>query len=214
MMKTITMSGLSLGILLGLMSNTASAASASYYLDQNNIGLAQANYLQVTISDSASVLGDIDFSVQTLSAFNALDNFGMQSFHFNFNTSALSISESNIININPVAWDVALSNTNVSQYGRFDISTLGDGSSRTTSLSFTISGVAGDSINSYASILSEVKGNNMPQLFAAHVADFSTGSAITSGYFAGSSLVVPVPAAAWLFGSGLLALAGLINRRK
>lgn len=221
MMKTINKAGLSLGILLGLMNTTASAASASYYLDRNNEGLASANYLQVTISDSTSVFGDIDFSIQTLSAFNAMtpfSNFGMQSFHFNFDTTALSINASNIININPEAWNVALSNTNVSQFGRFDISATGSGSTRTSLLSFTISGVAGDTINSYASILSDVNGNNMPALFAAHVAGFdsngtSTGG-ITSAYFAGSSLVVPVPAAAWLFGSGLLALAGLINRKK
>jgi hypothetical protein len=218
MMKTMSLkSGMGVGLCALAMSQIANAASISYYLDQNNAGLAQNNYLQVTISDSLTVAGDIDFSIQTLGAFDALNpgsNFGMQSFYFNFDMSQLSISTANVINLNPVAWRVALSNSNVSQYGRFDISTTGNGSTRTDLLSFTISGVANDTINSYASVYSDVTGNNTPQLFAAHVGGFDNGSGISSAYFAGSSLAVPVPAAAWLFGSGLLALAGLINRRR
>jgi hypothetical protein len=50
--------------------------------------------------------------------------------------------------------------------------------------------------------------------FAAHVTDFITSdSGVTSGFFGGST-VVPVPAAVWLFGSGLLGLIGIARRKK
>ena len=222
MIRSMTLQNISLGMLLCVASHTASAASVSYYLDTNNVGLAQTNYLQVTISDGL-VVGDIDFSVQTLPAFDALNpgnNFGMQSFSLNFDRAALSIGAANITNLSPNAWSFSLTESNVSQYGRFDINATGNGSTRTDLLSFTISGVAGDSINSYASTYSDIPGNsgNPPQLFAAHVAGFDSNGAasggVTSGYFAGSSLAVPVPAAVWLFGGGLIALAGLLNRKK
>ena len=52
--------------------------------------------------------------------------------------------------------------------------------------------------------------------FAAHVADFVTSDPnVTSGFFGGGKLaVVPVPAAVWLFGAGLLGLIGVARRKQ
>lgn len=61
------------------------------------------------------------------------------------------------------------------------------------------------------------------QLFVSLAAPgFETGGAasigdplnLTSGAFSGSLSIVPVPAAAWLFGSGLLGLIGIAKRKK
>lgn len=55
---------------------------------------------------------------------------------------------------------------------------------------------------------------------SATVGDLTEGFALASGGFAevvytpGSAAVVPIPAAAWLFGSGLLALVGIARRKK
>jgi hypothetical protein len=55
---------------------------------------------------------------------------------------------------------------------------------------------------------------------SATLGDLTEGFALASGGFAeviytpGSAAVVPIPAAAWLFGSGLLALVGIARRKK
>ena len=46
----------------------ASAATVSYFLDRNNAGLPDGNYVKVTISDSQSMSGAIDFEVEVLSS--------------------------------------------------------------------------------------------------------------------------------------------------
>ena len=85
------------------------------------------------------------------------------------------------------------------------------GSSRTSLLSFSIRDVVGDAINSYAigSALNPSSGES----FVAHIGGFDETYGVTSAQFSGSTAVVPVPAALWLFGSGLLGL-GAVSRRK
>jgi hypothetical protein len=43
---------------------------------------------------------------------------------------------------------------------------------------------------------------------------FTTSSSVTSTSFSGNITPVPVPAAVWLFGSGLLGLVGIARRKK
>lgn len=193
---------------LGTLFSTAQAASVSYYLDQSNDLPDGTNYLQVTIADGVG--GDIDFSVQVLTgAFPApLSNFGMQSFYFNYNMS-LTVDETSIVNIDPSSWDINEDRNAGGGFGKFDFQAKGDGSNRTETLTFSISGVAGDTIYDYALGNADDTG----EFFAAHVAgydDWQTGN--TSGKFAGST-VVPLPAAVWLFGSALAGL-GWIRRRR
>jgi hypothetical protein len=197
--------------LTGLVAFHAQAASISYYLDQSNDLPDGVNYAQVTISDSITVIGDIDFQVEVLSsAFTVSgNNFGMQSFSFNYEPG-LSIEAANIIVNDPDTWNVSSGKNAGGGFGKYDFKLSGNGSSRTGLLTFSISGVAGDSIDSYA-VLSSLNPAST-EFFAAHIAGFDLANCVTSAKFAGST-VVPVPAAAWLFSSGLLGLVGVARRR-
>lgn len=198
-----------------LIASQANAASISFFLNQSNATSVLpngVNYAQVTISDNTTVVGDIDFDVQIIaSAFTAGSNFGMQTFSFNYDTS-LTVGAGNITGISPVSWTISQDANAGGGFGKFEFQLSGTGSARTSVLGFTISGVAGDSINDYAigSTLKPGSGN----FFASHIAGFVTSDAnITSAQFSGSTPAVPVPAAVWLFGSGLLGLVGVARRR-
>lgn len=199
-------------LLLALAGTQVNAATISYYLDQSNDLLDGVNYAQVTISDSTTTIGDIDISVEVLaSAFAVIgSNFGMQNFSFNYDPS-LSIDASNIIDIGPFAWTVSESANAGGGFGKFGLQLSGNGSTRTELLSFSITGIADDTINSYA--MGSTLNPAAIEFFAAHIAGFDTTNGVTSAQFAGSS-PVPVPAAVWLFGSGLLGLGGLARRKK
>jgi hypothetical protein len=194
-----------MGLLTGSLA--AQAASVSYYLDQSNDMPDGTNYLQVTISDGAS--GNIDFSVQVLTpAFPSPgDNFGMQEFYFNYD-NLLTVGTGNITGINPNSWEIKEDKNAGGGFGKFEFEAKGNGSSRTSLLTFSISGVAGDTIDSYA-----IAAGESGEFFAAHVGGFDAGNGVTSAKFAGST-VVPVPAAAWLFGSGLIGLISTGRRRR
>lgn len=194
---------------LALAGVQANAATVSYYLDQSNDLDDGINYAQVTISDNGD---DIDFSVQVLSsAFTVSDgsNFGMQNFSFNYDTSLL-VGVSNIVDIDPLAWAVSEGENAGGGFGKFEFNLTGDGSSRTELLTFSITGVDGDTIGSYA-MGSDLKPAAV-EFFAAHIAGFDTTNDVTSAQFAGSS-PVPVPAAVWLFGSGLIGLVGVARKK-
>jgi len=191
-----------------LAGTQAGAASISYFLDQSNDLPKDINYAQVTVSDGLS--GDIDFSVQVLSsAFDVSPgaNFGLQAFAFNYD-NLLTVDAANITNLDPSSWVISQDANAGGGFGKFDFQTSGTGNARTELLSFSISGVTGDTINSYA-----MGSSPTSEFFAAHIAGFDLTNGVTSAQFAGST-PVPVPAALWLFGSGLLGLAGFARRRK
>jgi hypothetical protein len=191
------------------MAGSANAASMSYFLDQSSDLVNGVNYAKVTISDGVD--GDIDFTVEVfVDAFPTPlgDPFGMQTFSFNYD-AALDLSAGNIVDINPDSWTIVDNKNAGGGFGKFEFQAKGDGSSRTELLTFTISGVVGDTIASYA--LGKEGGDG--EFFAAHIAGYDDGvSGNSSGHFAGST-AVPIPAAAWLFGSGLLMLGGLMRRK-
>jgi hypothetical protein len=186
--------------LLGAMQ--ANAASVTYQLDQSNDLADGPIYGTVTISDG--VAGNIDFSVAIDSgAFpTPLSNFGMQAFYFNYDNS-LTVSASNITAVIPNSWAIAEDRNAGGGFGKFEFVATGSGSTRTSVLTFSISGVAGDTIADYAVGYAD----DTTEFFAAHIAGYSSSmTGNTSGKFAGST-VVPVPAAIWLFGSALGMLA-------
>jgi len=206
-MKFARIHALAAFALLAVMSMPAKAASVSYFLDQSNDLPNGTNYAIVTIEDGVG--GDIDFTVEVIeSAFpTPLSNFGMQAFFFNYDQS-LNVDMANIVDVDPASWDIREDKNAGGGFGKFEFQAMGNGSTRTSVLTFSITGVSGDTVDSYAI----GRADDTDEFFAAHIAGYDDGvSGSTSGKFAGST-VVPVPAAVWLMGSGLLALAGL--RRK
>jgi len=201
----------------------ARAASVSFFLDQSNVLPDGTNYLSVMLTENGA--GGVDFLVQTLSPLNnvAGRNFGIQYFGFSFLDDAWG-SISNLTS----GWRVLSGdgwhghgNRQMSEFRKFDVLLQTKGKNRTDELSFTVNGVTLDDFGS--------------SLMAAHVAGFEwcrtdersyswCGDRFcpTSAYFAGqmgslpppNPSAVPLPAAAWLFGTGLLGLAGIARRRK
>jgi hypothetical protein len=205
---------LSASIVLMFAAGSASAASSSYFMDQSNDLADGVNYAKVTIDDDGAV-GDINFTVEIIaSAFpTPFSNFGMQTFSFNYDAvldmPLGNISDANIVNVDPGSWGILNDKNAGGGFGKFDFQATGDGSSRTSILTFSISGVAGDTIDSYALGSADDSG----EYFAAHIAGYGDGdTGNTSGQFAGST-AVPIPAAVWLFGSGL-GMLGWMRRRK
>lgn len=203
----------STAIVFAMFSLQAGAASISYYLDQSNALPDGVNYAQVTISDSMTVAGDIDFTVEVISAAFPVqgDNFGMQAFSFNYDTS-LTVEPANITGIDPASWTISEDKNAGGGFGKFEFELSGTGSTRTEILTFSITGIDGDTINDYA--IGSTLNPSSGEFFAAHIAGFfDAGTGESSAKFAGSS-PVPVPAAVWLFGSGLLGLVGVARRRR
>lgn len=198
----------------GLSANVQ-AASVSYFLDQSNALPDGSNYLKVTIADGAD--GDINFTVEILTALSSLasSNFGIQKFGFNTSIPLSSIDVTNNITGLPTGWtaNVVPPVNQFDGFGQFEISAEATGGFRSDPLTFSIIGVAGDTINDY-SVLSTGTAGQGNVYYAAHVAGFcyGAGCATTSAYFGGSA-AVPVPAAVWLFGSGLLGLIGFSRRK-
>jgi hypothetical protein len=190
------------GLLLAGISN---AASVSYDLTYSNDLDNGPTYATVQIDDNGAV-GDINFTVTVnAAAFPAPlalpDNFGMQTFSFNYD-SALdlpvgNISTDNIVDIDPGSWTLKEDKNAGGGFGNFEFQATGKGNSRTQVLTFSISLVSGDTIDSYA--IGYNPGDEA--YFASHIAGYDDAlSGNTSGMFAS---VVPIPAAVWLFGSAL-----------
>jgi len=195
-----------------LTATQANTATISYYLDQSNDLFDGINYAQVTISDSTTTIGDIDFSIELLdSAFTVSGyNFGIQNFSFNYDPS-LAIDASNL-DLTPLVWSVSEGKNAGGSFGKFGFQLSGKGNSRTELLNFSITGVADDTVNSYA--MGSTLNPAADEFFAAHIAGFDETDGVTSAKFAGSALVIPVPAALWLFGSGLAGLIMVARKKK
>ena len=184
------------------------AMSVSYYLDQSNINaspyLDGQNFLQVTISDNVN--GNIDFLVQTLAPLSSHtgSNYGIDSFGFN---TALSVSSANITGLDSV-WGVQ-STMNQDGFGNFIAVVNGPGSDRKDPLTFSITGISGDTPMDYVMPSSGNAGEGNVD-FAAHVAGLNTQT--TSGYFGGSAPVPEADTYAMLLAG--LGLVGFAARRK
>jgi hypothetical protein len=211
--------------LAAIVTSPAHAALVSYFLDQSNTTPPfpdGSNYLTVTIDDQGGIGangGDsiITFTVETVaSAFNPTPgSFGIQDFGFADIGGFVTGDSPSAEWILPTNWsgNEPPPNNQGDGFGRFDlmVSTSGSGN-RLDPLVFSID-VAGDSIANYIALSSNNAGEGNV-FFAAHVAGFtSSAPGVTSAWFGGSTLV-PVPAAVWLFGSGLLGLVGVARRKR
>jgi len=188
------------------------AASISFTLDQSNALPDGVDYAQVTISDSETTVGDIDFVIELQASVFTVsgNNFGMQDFFFNVDPM-ISLQADNIVDVLQPGWKIVQGKNAGGGFGKFDFKLFGKGSSRTENLSFSISGITDDTIYSYA--LGSTLSPGADEFFAMHIAGFDMIEGVSSAKFAGSSSAVPVPAALWLFVSGLIGLAALARRK-
>jgi hypothetical protein len=190
----------------------ASANSVTYYLNQSNVLPDGTNYVQVDITDSGD---DILFDVQVLvDEFEGEGTqFGMQDFFFNAAEDLDLLDPGVIFDVtNPDAWEVDYApGGGAGEFGKFvfqskDCNGQGCSQGTTLQLQFKISNVDSDTIFDWA------VANTAGFRFATHIIDFDDpDSTATSGMFAS---VVPIPAAAWLFGSALLGFMTMANRRR
>lgn len=188
-----------------LLVTQARAATVDYILDQANSLADGIDYLAVSISDDTP--DQLDFQVETLPVLGskAGSNYGIQSFAFNFSTLIADLSTVEFLL--PEGWRLQY-NKGMSEAGRFDVRIMGTGSSRLDPLLFSITA---ENISLEA----------VAAGFAAHVAGFMAldgHPGVSSAFIYGDRLVppaaIPLPAAVWLFGSGLLGLAGVARRRR
>lgn len=173
------------------------AATVQYMLDQSNTLEDDIDYLLVTISDSQP--GQLDFLVETQSALSDISgsNFGIASFGFNLDAGVGLTSDDFLL---PDKWKVQFSK-GMSEAGKFDVRIMGTGQTRQDPLQFSVLGLEIEDI---------IPG------FASHTAGFKEAGPVSSAFFHGDRLVsaVPVPAAFWLFGSGMLLLGRVAVRRR
>jgi len=202
---------------LAMTTGKATAATVSYDLTGDpKLGVwSGVSLARVTLTDTGS---GVDFNVEALVPGTRLDSFG---FNFLNDIQPGSFAISSL----PTDWlyGVAInSSTGFNGFGKFDVAVYnGNGqASRVSPLTFSVSG---GSIANYVAL------TNKDSYFSAHVTDLDTrgpdyGSCsvtdvaneictVVTGY-AGGGTLVPVPAAVWLFGSGLLGLIGISRRKK
>jgi len=202
----------------------AEASTVQYMLDQSNTLENGIDYLLVTISDDQS--GQLDFLVETQAALSEIsgENFGIAAFGFNLG-EGIELSGDDFLL--PEKWKVQF-NKGMSEAGKYDVRLLGTGQTRQDPLQFSILGLGIEDI--LAGFASHVAGFELESdgfegehhgkghEYGEHeYGEFEGNRHITSAFFYGDRLVtseVPVPAAFWLFGSGMLLLGRIAGRRR
>jgi hypothetical protein len=212
-------------MLVGWMSPlTALAATTSYMLNQSNTTPPFAdgtNYLQLTIMDGADAAGqllggytttssDVLFRVDILSALTAYQGFEFGLDQFAFNTVLATLPKASNF-VLPANWSLA-NPGNADGFGKFELRADTNGSAnRVSMLSFAIKNYSGDSVLSYFELSSGNAGQGN-YAYAAHVAGLVAPGGVTSAWFAGPLVAVPLPASLPLLLSALSAFLGLRRR--
>jgi hypothetical protein len=221
---------------LAYSNNAAGHISGDPLLVTDDIPNDGTTYATVTIDDMGAT-GLINFTVATSSYWDGKEDsgFGIQSFGFNLSGAATGLVVADVgTSTIPSNWGVTLDD-NQDGLGNFGVSISKTGTgqpNRQDPLKFSIDlGLdqsTTDDIFDY--VADSIAGDNGSFLFAVHIAGFldqnpddPLGSCtvldandpacnLLTSVWVGAP--VPVPAAVWLFGSGLIGLVGLARRKK
>ena len=218
-------------LLLSGFASQSGAATVSYILDQSNLLEDGVDYLSVTLSNENE--GQLDFWVEPQSALSDIagENFGIQSFAFNIRDQlhpGLSVDDFLL----PDGWKVQFLEKGMSEAGKFDVRLMGRGNSRQDPLHFSIRDLMLDDV--FGLFATHVAGFELPTgdcraPLRGDGGEDGNGDGerdgdggddcihddVSSAFFYGDRLVddqpsaIPVPAAAWLFGSGLVGLGSI-----
>lgn len=196
-------------LFLCLMSMAASshAATVSFFLDESNRLPDGINYLSVNLTENLT--GGVDVLARTLDPLNDLRycGFGIQKFAFSFDDGTMA----DVTGL-PDGWKVK-SDRGMNGFGKFDTGLLGNAHTRTDVLSFTINGVGIDDFESYFAVKVAGLDNRLGPSNAFFGGSLENGSfSPVSGGSDSNLAAVPVPAAIWLFSSGLVGLTVLARR--
>ena len=185
---------------VGLFGLSQPAAASTYFLNQSNTLADGVNYAQVDVLENGN---NLDFTVTAL----VPTNWKFSNFYFNLAGAPGTVSI-----IGGPAWTVD-ANQNISVFGLFSDGEKGTGNTLESQFSFTVDAVA--SLN-----LASLVPNSSGWIFAAHMQcqDKPQSPCVNVGnessHFVAGPSVVPLPAAAWLFGSALFGFMMVSNRRK
>ena len=163
----------------------------------NNASPTDSPWATVTIDELVG--GDIRFIVALTSSTDfSKGQASIEQFGFNvegFDLDLLSFTDiSDGFSVNPKG-------STMSKFGGFDIDIFGEKGFGFDPVSFTIV-ASGDSIDTYTTALT-----NKGFLFSAKLSKDAPMAFIATS-------AVPIPAAIWLFGSGLIGLIGIARRKR
>jgi hypothetical protein len=177
-------------------------------------------FVDVTVNRTSSTTATITFTSLTNSGFLYLMG-GAQAADVNVNAATFTVSTAptgtSPANITGGTLTPHIGSQNADGFGSFNLTIdNSDGfSSAYKTITFGITDVSGQ----WASASSVLIGNNDGNLAAAHIFPCtitSAGCDLTNSPGANGSTgfaAVPIPAAAWLFGSGLIGLIGIARRK-
>ena len=187
----------------------AQAATVSYLLEDSNHFTSGAPYVRVTVGDTGAP-GAINFTVTPLAALDPFrsgeEQYGIHQFGFHGRALALA----NIAGV-PASWEMQPGYA-LDKFGAF-MNVLHDRTHDFTQnpLVFSIVGIDGDTIADYAPCADK----QSSACFAAKVHSVIVPGRPDLDYaYVGGGSAVPLPAAVWLFGSGLLGLIGVARRNR
>jgi hypothetical protein len=191
------------GLVLSFGVGSASADTITYTLNAFNSGGVAGPFGTVEVNRTSTTTAIVTFTAA--SGFKFTDGSSAA-----VNVNASSFTLTNVVD-NGTFLQVKNppGTSNVDGFGSFNgvIDNENSFNGSATSISFTLTNTSG----TWASASTVLLANNTGNVVAAHIGVCNTGCTAFSQ--TGFTAVVPIPAAAWLFGSGLIGLIGIARRR-